>query len=367
MRKIHLRQTALSLFLLVSLVSLAACGNSNKTNETSAGAASPSASAAASSQSSSEAPSPSESAAAADPAADLSKVTLRVGQTGWGTYEQGLKAAGLNDTPYKIEYSVFQGGNLQLEAIAADHLDLALTSEIPPIFASLAAGGGNFKIIALSNSNTLNQEVVIPKDSKIKTVADLKGKKVAYVKATTAQYFLVKILEQAGLTWNDIEPVELSTADGLSALLSGKVEALASYGNAITSAHDKGATTLASAKDILSGNFPIEATPAAIADPGKHAAIVDYLSRLNKYSEWTRNHQEEWSKIVAAATKQDVGQALQTLKDGEAQRPTKIVPISPAAIASNQDVADTLHGLGLLENKIDVSALYSDAFSAEIK
>jgi sulfonate transport system substrate-binding protein len=319
--------------------------------------------------------SPASSSAAADPAgsdgsnatADLSKVTLRVGQTGWGNLEQGFKAAGLDRTPYKVEYSVFQGGNLQLEAIAADHLDLALTSEIPPIFASLAEGGGNFKIIALSNSNTLNQELVVPKGSKIQSVADLKGKKVAYVKATTAHYFLLKMLEQAGLAWSDIEPIELSTSDGLSALLGGKVDALASYGNAIISAHANGAATLASAKDILSGNFPIDATPAAIADPGKHAAIADFLNRMNQFYEWTRGHQQEWAEITASATHQDVDEALKTLKDGEAQRPSRIVAVSDRAIASNQDVADALQSVGLLKDKVDVSALYSDAFSDSLR
>ena len=118
---------------------------------------------------------------------DLSKVTIVVGETGWKSKEIGLKEAGLDNTPYKVEYVNFQGGNLQLEAMAADkNLDLALTSEIPPIFASQAQNGGNFKVIAIQQANTLNQEVVIPKDSSIKSVADLKGKQVAYVDSTTA-------------------------------------------------------------------------------------------------------------------------------------------------------------------------------------
>lgn len=358
------RKARFGIFILLWLLSAVwIAGCSSKAQESSSGPASPAGG--------SSVP-PSSSAAASDSgqssqAADLSKVTLRVGQTGWGNLEQGFKAAGLDDTPYKVEYSVFQGGNLQLEAIAADHLDLAQTSEIPPIFASLAEGGGNFKIIALSNANTLNQELVVPKGSKIHSVADLKGKKVAYVKATTAHYFLLKMLEQAGLAWSDIQPVELSTSDGLSALLGGKVDALASYGNAITSAHANGATTLASAKDILSGNFPLEATPAAIADPGKHAAIADYLQRINRFYEWTRGHQQQWAEITSSATHQEVGEALKTLQDGEAQRPSRIVAVSDQAIASNQDVADALQSVGLLKDKVDVSKLYSDAFSDSLR
>ncbi|MEK8126529.1 ABC transporter substrate-binding protein [Paenibacillus filicis] len=307
------------------------------------------------------------SGTAASSSPDLSKVTLRVGQTGWSSWELGFKEAGLSDTPYKVQYSVFQGGNLQLEAMAANNLDLGSTSEIPPIFASLAANGGNFKIIASFESTTLNQELVVPKGSPIKSVADLKGKKVAYVNATTAHYFLVKMLQSAGLSWTDIDAVSLSTSDGLSALLGGKVDALASYGNAIISARQNGATQLASAKDILSGNFLYASTPEAINDPAKHAAIVDFLSRLDKFYAWTRNNQQKWAEITATNTKQPVEQALDTLKKGEAQRPSKLSSNYEKAIASQQDVADTLAGVGLLKNKIDVSSTWSKAFEEELK
>lgn len=300
-------------------------------------------------------------------AVDLSKVTLIVGETGWKSKEAELKAASLSDTPYKVEYVNFQGGNLQLQAIAGNHLDLALTSEIPPIFASLSANGGNFKIIAVQEGTTLQQELVIPKGSLIKNVADLKGKKVAYVNSTTANYFLLKMLQKSGLAWKDIIPEQMTPADGLTALLGGKVDALASYGNSIISAHKNGATLLVSAKDILSGNFPIEATPEAISDPGKHAAIVDYLARYNKAQVWARSNANEWSKITAAATNQSVNQALATFKDGEAQKSTKIVPNSIKAIASQQDIADTFFNVKLLKNKIDVSSLWSNAFDKEIK
>ncbi|AIF52363.1 ABC transporter substrate-binding protein [Pelosinus sp. UFO1] len=298
---------------------------------------------------------------------DLSKVTIRMGETGWARSQEGLKAAGLQNTPYKVEYSVFQGGNMQLEAMAANHLDLATSSEIPPIFASQSGNGGNFKVIGFYEGTTLNQELVVPKGSNIKAMADLKGKKVAYVKATTSQYFLLKMLKQAGMTWDDIIPVQMSTSDGLIALVGGKVDALAGYGNAIITAHQQGATVLVSAKDILSGNFMIEATPDAINDPAKHAAIVDYLSRLDKSYEWAAANPEKWAEIIAVNTHEPFEQSLITFKEGNAQRPNKVKPTSMQAIASEQDVADVFLGAGVLKNKIDVSSFWSNAFDEEIK
>ncbi|MDK8191210.1 ABC transporter substrate-binding protein [Paenibacillus sp. UMB7766-LJ446] len=295
-----------------------------------------------------------------------SGVSIRVGQTGWGNLELGLKAAGLDDTLYTVHYNVFQGGNLILEAMAANQLDFGVTSEIPPIFASQAANGGSFKIIAVQQGSTLNQEVVVPKDSPIQSIAELKGKKVAFVKNTTAHYFLLKMLEEAGLTWSDISPVELTTADGHSALISGKVEALASYGNAIISAHQNEAITIASAKDILSGSFLVAASDQALADEDQKKALADYLERINKFNEWARTHQEEWAQITADSTHQPLEQALKTYRDGEAQRPSRIVAISDNALKSEQDVADTFQQAGIFDQAVDVSRFWSDVLSDQL-
>jgi sulfonate transport system substrate-binding protein len=80
--------------------------------------------------------------AAAD-AVDTAGVTLRIGETGWKTQQLLLEKAGLADTPYKTEFSLFQGGNLQLEALGAGAIDLASASEIPPIFAAQSGGPGS--------------------------------------------------------------------------------------------------------------------------------------------------------------------------------------------------------------------------------
>lgn len=293
---------------------------------------------------------------------DLSKVTLRVSETGWANLDLGFKAAGVDNTQYKVQYSVFQGGNLVLEAMVGNHIDLGLTSEIPPLFGD----NSNYKIVAVEQANTLLQELVVPKGSKVKTVADLKGKKVAYISGTTSQYFLSKMLEKGGLSWKDINAVQMTTSDGLTALIGGKIDALASYGNGIITAHQNGATTLESGEKILSGNFPIEATNDAIKDPGKHAAIVDYLKRLNKFYDWTRKNPDKWAQITASNTHQDKAQALDTFKKGEKERTSKVVANSTKAVASQQDIANSFQKLGLFKGKLDVKTIWSSSFTKEL-
>src|SRR5882757_9599271 len=148
---------------------------------------------------------------------DLSSVTLRIGATGWNSFAAALKVAGLDNTPYQVKWSVFSGGNLQLQALQSGALDVADSSEIPPIF--VAVGGTvNFKVVGVQKANTLLQELVVGKGSTITGVAQLKGRKVGYVQNTTAQYFLDKLLEQAGLSWKDIDAAPLTPSDGVAAL-----------------------------------------------------------------------------------------------------------------------------------------------------
>lgn len=295
--------------------------------------------------------------------ASLEGVTLRVGETGWGSYEELLKAAGLDDTDYKVEYFIFQGGNLCLEAMAADKIDFTGTSEIPPIAASLADNGGNFKIVGVNNSSPQNQELVVLENSGIKSVADLKGKKVGYIKNTTAQYFLYQMLVDAGLSWKDIEAIEITTADGVTALTSGNIDAFASYGNSINAAKNSGAVTLASALNILSGNFPFEVSDNALADEQLSLAAADYLSRIQKAYEWEAQHLEDWAKIQAEPTGQTYEETLDLLQKTYADQGSQVLTIDDGIIKSEQSVADTFYDLGLFETKIDATKLYDITFS----
>lgn len=299
-----------------------------------------------------------------------STVTLKFGATGWKQYGQLLQAAGLdNFDGYNVEYSVFQGGNLCLEAMAANEIDLTVTSEIPPVAASLTSNGGNFKIALISGSSPQDQELVALKKSGISKVSQLKGKKVGYVANTTAEYFLNVMLERAGLSWKDIKPVKITTADGVTALVNGDIDAFASYGNSINAAKNSGAVTLDSAIDILSGNFPVEISDSALADSAKVDAIADYLARVDKAFDWALSHQEEWAKIQAEPTGMTTQDTETLFKDSVSDKGyiNKFLEVTDSSIKSEQSVADTFYKLGDLEQKVDVSKLYDKDFYAKYK
>lgn len=305
-------------------------------------------------------------AAAANAAPDLSSVTLRIGATGWNSYGAALKVAGLGNTPYHVNWSVFSGGNLQLQALQSGALDVADSSEIPPIF--VAVGGTvNFKVVAVQKANTLLQELVVGKGSSITSVAQLKGKKVGYVQNTTAQYFLDKLLEQAGLTWKDVTAAPLTPNQGVAALNSGSIAAFASYGNSIITAHAGGATTIGSGQDILSGNFPWEASNALLSNSGQRAALIDLFTRLDKAYAYIRaGHQQAYAQATADATHEPVSDALSQFNAGEQQQQTRFVPPTATATASEQSVADAFASIGALPKPVTVSAFWSDALNGDL-
>jgi sulfonate transport system substrate-binding protein len=300
-------------------------------------------------------------------AVNLSSVSLRVGATGWTTAAAALKIAGLDNTPYKLSWPVFSGGDKQMQALQAGALDVGSSSEIPPIFAA-ASADVKFKVVAVQRANTLLQEVIVGKNSTVTSIAGLKGKKVGYVKNTTAQYFLYKLLEQAGLKWTDITAAPLLPNDGVAALSGGSIDAFASYGNSIITAHQNGARTIGSGQDILSGNFPWEASAAVIADPAKKAALVDLLVRITKAYAYIRaGHAQDFAAQISQATHEPVDLALSQLRAQEQQRPSQVLPTSPEAIASQQAVADAFTTLGAIPKKLDISAIWTDTLNADLR
>ena len=123
------------------------------------------------------------------PTHDLSKVTLRIA-TYKGNWRALLTAANALDTPYKIDWRELNNGVLHIEAINGDALDLGSGSEIPALFA--ARQKAQVRFIAVVREDLNNQVTLARKDAPIKTIADLKGKRVGYVRATTAHDFLTK-------------------------------------------------------------------------------------------------------------------------------------------------------------------------------
>jgi sulfonate transport system substrate-binding protein len=300
--------------------------------------------------------------AACAPKGAASDVTLRV-----ATYKGGvqtlLPAAGQAQTPYKVAYSEFGSGNLIAEAISARAVDLGSMSEIPPIF--VADKAPLLKLAAVQRAD-VNAQTLVPQDSTIHTGADLKGKRVGFVKATTAHYFLLKLLEENGLTFADIQPIALTPQDGLAAFGRGALDAWVIYGVQGSIARGKlGARVLTTGLGRLSGNYVHAALSEALDDPPRRAAIIDYLGRVKKAYAWADANPEAWAQVQASVT--GVPAAIYLQQYRERSGPTVLAPVDDAAIASEQAVADTFAQAGVIPAKVDVRPLWTQTLNKDLK
>lgn len=292
--------------------------------------------------------------------------TLRVSITGKGEGDTRLlfNAAGIRPEGFDLHYSEFQSGHLVVEALNGGSLDYGGMSEIPPIFA-LASTIQSFRQIAIAHGDVNNQVVLLPKGSKARSVADLRGKRVGYVRATTSQYFLIRMLEQVGLGWGDITPVAMGVSDGAAAFSQGALDAWAIYGFPIQRAiATEGARILKTAYGILSGNYLVAAHVDALADPETSRTIGEYLKLIQQAYGWAAANQDEWARIIA----KDIGVPRDYVVDQFRRKSAnfELRPSTDEAIASQQQVADLFFAQRLLPKAVDVRPLWDTRFNSII-
>ncbi len=275
-----------------------------------------------------------------------------------------MQAAGIDPAPLRLDYSNFASGHLVVEALNGGALDYGDMSEIPPVFAA-ASPTHSFRQIAVLHGDVNNQVVLVPKNSAAHDLTDLKGLRVGYVRATTSQYFLIRMLESVGLSWSDITPIPMGVADGMAAFSTGKLDAWAIYGFPIQRViATEGARILKTALGFLSGNYIVCAHVDALADPAKTTAIGEYLRLVKRAFAWSASHEDAWTTRIA----QDIGVPLEYVQDEFHHRSDEysLRVVDAAAIASQQGVADVFAKQGLIPQRVDVSGLWDDRFNGII-
>jgi sulfonate transport system substrate-binding protein len=290
---------------------------------------------------------------------DLKGVVLKVGDQKAGS-KPLLAAAGLLDgTGYTIQWSNFTSGPPLLEAANAGAIDLGSVGDAPPIFA--ASGGSKITIVAATHSAPNGSAILIPKDSPITALAQLKGKKVAVAKGSSSNAHLLNALASVGLTFNDITPAYLQPADALAAFSRGSVDAWAIWDPYTALAQQNtGAKILVDGSNgLLSGlSFTVAATPS-LSDPKKVRAIRDYLGRLARAREWTRSHHDVW----AATWSKEAGIPPAVAKLAVERADQHAVTIDDALVAAEQHTADVFLAAQLIPNKVDINAITDRQFN----
>jgi sulfonate transport system substrate-binding protein len=279
--------------------------------------------------------------------------TLRIGyQKGGGLLTlmktQGTLEKQLAPQGYEVKWIEFPAGPQMLEALNAGSLDIATTGAPPPIFAQ--AAGVDLVYIGAEPGAGASEALFVPKKSPVRTVAQLKGKRVALQKGSGSHHLLVMALQRAGLSLSDITPVYMTPADARAAFMGGSVDAWVVWDPYLASAQDTlDVRVLADYRGLPEANGFYEASRAFVTRSPKIVSQV--MAQVAKTCAWSTAHQDEIGKTIASQT--GLSPKLVTVWQSRIRCDTK--PVSSEVIANQQKVADLFFNLKLIPRKIDVS------------
>jgi aliphatic sulfonates family ABC transporter substrate-binding protein len=246
-----------------------------------------------------------------------------------------------------VKWAEFQFGPPLLEALSAGAIDYGYTGDAPPIFAQ--AGHANLLYAAAIPARGYGQAIVVPQDSPIKSLADLKGKKIGVAKGSSAHNLLVSALESANIPWADIEPVYLAPADAASAFSRGAIDAWSIWDPfyAIAELRQKARPLPIDPKATTQNSFFL-ANRDFLA---KHADVVAAVNEeIAKATAWAGDHRDETAALWAEASGVDIAAQKRSVDRAE----FSFGPLTDAVIAQQQAVADRFQRLGLIPAPIVV-------------
>jgi sulfonate transport system substrate-binding protein len=345
----HRRKLLAFSAIAVTGLGLAACSSSGSSSSSTTASASAAASTSAS--------------ASASSSASLSSVTLNVGdQKGTGA-EAILKAAGLLSTlPFHVSWSDFTSGPPMLEAMASGSVDVGGVGDAPPVFA--AAGGEGVEIVGAREVPTGDQDaLLVPKGSPITSIAQLKGKRIAYGSGSSGNYQMLTVLTAAGLTTKDVTLVNLQPAEALAAFTSGSVDAWDIWPPYVQQAvAQDGAKVLARGSQYGSPYSYEVASKSAVANPAKAAAIQVYLATLDKAYVWAEKNPDAWGAAWAAAT----GLPASITNVAATVDETTPVVVNSTITNSEQKLVSQFYKAGLIPSQPNMSQYTTAQFNSSV-
>lgn len=245
-----------------------------------------------------------------------------------------------------IKWIEFTSGPPLLEAMSTGSVDFGAVGDTPPIFAQAA----NANILYVAGSSITNgQGILVPENSGIRTLAELKGKRVGFTKGSSAHNVVIATLEKAGLTWADITPVYLTPPDAVPAFANGSIDAWAVWDPyfAIGEKRQSGRILVNAHEVAKTNSFYLANRDFANTYVSETREVIDGLAEAAR---WAEGHRGEVAAALAAVT--GVPLEVQTVAANRAS--FLIGPITDEIVTTQQAVADRFHRLGLIPKPIVV-------------
>ncbi|GJD62357.1 aliphatic sulfonate ABC transporter substrate-binding protein [Methylobacterium frigidaeris] len=263
-----------------------------------------------------------------------------------GSLEQALSAHGVG-----LSWHEFTSGLPIMEALNAGSIDVSAdVADTVPVFAQ--AAGARITYLAQEAASPEAQAILVPKDSPARSVADLRGKRIAVTKGAGNHFLVLAALKEAGLSFRSIVPAYLSPADGRAALESGGVEAWAAWDPFLTAAQRQaGARILRDGSGLSLYKRYYLAADSYVAANGPVLGLL--FAKLAQTGAWVKANPAEAAARLAALWKLEPDIVLQA----NAHRSYRVEPVTREGLSEQQTIADAFRAEGLLPRAVDTSAL----------
>jgi len=262
--------------------------------------------------------------------------------------QQGIIEKRLEPLGQSVRWVEFSFGPPLLEALSLDGIDLGQTGDAPPIFAQAARS--NLVYAAAQEAGGSGAGILLPKGSEIRSLAELKGKRVAFAKASSAHNLTIAALEKAGLSYADIEPLTLAPADAAAAFARGSIDAWTIWDPYCAIAEQgEGVRVLVRATDVTpQNNFFLASRPFA---ERQGPALTAVIAALGEVAAWCMQNRGAVAELLSQGT----GVPLAATRRAVDRTDYVIGPMTDRVVAEQQRVADRFHALKLIPKPIRIA------------
>ena len=263
-------------------------------------------------------------------------------------FEDALAQQGIS-----VSWSEFTSGPPLLEALSANALDFGYTGNVPPIFAHAARG--NLVFVGAAQGSREGHAILVPADSPIRTVADLKGQKVAFKRGSSAHYATIRLLETAGLTLDDITPQDLAPPDAIAAFDAGAIGAWTIWDPYFAMAEERPNTRVLRTTEGLEQDYNFYSANGDYAkeNPELVAQLVRTVQAVGQ-----KGQQDLDTTTRTFARETGLSEAVMhrflTRKGSDLGL---VGFVEPKHIAYEQGVADEFFKLGIIPRQLDIASV----------
>ncbi len=282
---------------------------------------------------------------------------LRIGDSKGMTKALLVAAGALDGLNYELQWSEFAASAPALEALAANAIDLRGAAAAPMIFA-VAAGAPLKAVAALRLTGPKEAEVIlVPANSPIHTVADLRGKRIGTNKGSVGHYLILAALRRERIPFSAVTIDYLMPADAKAAVGGGSIDAWSTWDPYVSIAEVQDHfRPIVDATGLPLTEAVYVTSSAAIAS--KRPLLEDFLTRQARAQSWAHQHLEAYAQLYSKQTGLPIDVTRQVVRHMDYE----VVPIDAEVIRQHQDTADLFLEAGVIHQPVNASLAFDHTF-----